>query len=171
MQQNSGRPKKGSNGQEAMKALQMKWEEQARNHGMSKKKIHHHRAPPPIIRPPAADLAPKVKMPWQGWNWDAEDGLTDTPSKAGAVQVIKPKISRPVLWRNSDGRFVVVEGPFPAGFFRGGTRSSVDKARKTLVNEMYAHDASGKDGWFALVLAEDVVEVFTGENEFGTVCP
>ena len=65
------------------------------------------------------------KIPWQGW---AMDPLSLPEVKMDAAKRAKPKVTRKVEWRSQDGKTVVVTGPFPRGFFRTDTRSSVAKA-------------------------------------------
>lgn len=87
------------------------------------------------------------------------------------LKVAKTKLPRVVHWRSSNGKQVVVEGPFPEALFRSETRDSVDKARKLLVSDMFNRPQTTKPGQYAKVLAEDIHEVMSGENEFGEVSP
>lgn len=97
------------------------------------------------------------------------DGVIYLGDSVQAAQRQKIKITRPILWR--DGSWVVVEGPFPERFVRGETRNTVAKAAKSAKYCLMARQETNKDGWFALCRREDIIEVLSGDNEFGPVSP
>lgn len=81
-----------------------------------------------------------------------------------------PKLARVVHRRSANGRWVVVEGPFPDGFPRSETRDDPDKALKLLTDGVFARPGTAK-ATYAKVSANDIVEVGGGSNEFGPVSP
>lgn len=83
----------------------------------------------------------------------------------------RPKITRVILWQDSTRKWAVVEGPFPLGLYRSETRDTVEKAAKLSVGYMCARPQTTAPKVYAKVLRADVVEVFSGENEWGKVCP
>jgi hypothetical protein len=126
-----------------------------------------------LMHVPMQGSAAEILAPW-------EDDISPTPTvisprgKEGSVQQAKNarvKVTRKVEWRSANGRLVVVAGPFPPGFFRTDTRSTVAKASRMGSADMWAHEGTTKEDAFAKCMAEDVVEILGGENEFGTVIP
>lgn len=82
-----------------------------------------------------------------------------------------PLLPRQVHWRGPGGKWVVVAGPFPDSFFRSETRDTPEKAAKLTVDTCYNRAGTTKDEAYAKVLAADILEIDSGENEFGTVSP
>jgi hypothetical protein len=80
-----------------------------------------------------------------------------------------PRLPRIVHWRK--GNWVVVQGPFPDPFYRSETRDSPEKASKLYTDECYNRPGTTKDDQYAKVRAEDILEILSGENEFGPVTP
>lgn len=100
-----------------------------------------------------------------GWSWDTENGVIIVRE----AERQKVKITRNILWRKGD--WVVVEGPFPHMFSRSETRSSVDKASKLSKSYIMARPETFSEGNYALCHKSDVIEVLSGDNEFGVVSP
>ena len=84
----------------------------------------------------------------------------------------RPKMPKKVWWRSKSGKIVVVEGPFPAGLFRTDTRKTPEAAAKVPMGDMYTHsEPTNQTLRWAKVSAEDIIEIFDGENEYGEICP
>lgn len=90
-----------------------------------------------------------------------------TPAARSSI----PKISRKVEWRSPDGKWVVVRGPFPNGFFRSETRKDPVKASMMKTHYIVNRPETETEDSYAKVLASDIVEILGGENEFGPVSP
>lgn len=90
--------------------------------------------------------------------------------KMGGMTAKPGVLARVVHWRSKNGKWVVVAGPFPE-MYRSETRDTPEKAAKCLVDDMYNRKATTRDDQYAKVLAKDVMEIQSGENEWGTVTP
>lgn len=114
----------------------------------------------------------KVPPPWEDNIYQIPTVINPNPEKLiAAAATGKPHVIRKVEWRSPDGKMVVVAGPFPRGFYRSDTRDSVLKASKMRSADLWAHEPTSREDQFAKCLAADVVEIYGGENEFGTVIP
>lgn len=112
---------------------------------------------------PRQKRSPVIPLPWDEPS-SALEKLMKT-AKRGKV-----KLPRKVEWRSEDGKMVVISGPFPRGFLRSETRTTVLGAAKQSGADLWARDETERDDRYAKCLAEDIVEVLD-ENEFGTVSP
>ena len=83
----------------------------------------------------------------------------------------KPLIARVIHWRHPNGKWVVVQGPFPEAMYRSETRETAEKAARIMAADCYARPATTRQDQYAKVLAKDVLEIQSGENEWGTVAP
>lgn len=81
------------------------------------------------------------------------------------------KLARVVHWRHHTGKWVVVSGPFPDRFYRSETREEVGKAAKILVDDIFNRPATTREDQYCKVLASDILEIKSGENEFGPISP
>lgn len=82
-----------------------------------------------------------------------------------------PLLPRVVHWRSQSGKWVVVSGPFPDPFYRSETRDAAASAAKITVDTCYNRSGTTRDDQYAKVLAADILEIHSGENEFGQVTP
>lgn len=96
-------------------------------------------------------------------SWAARVEEAEAMKKASGIKL--PKV---VHWRS--GRWGVVAGPFPEGFFRTETRDTWQKASKLYADTAAGRAGTTRDDQFAKVRLEDILEIET-ENEWGPVCP
>jgi len=94
----------------------------------------------------------------------------DTPEENTVIPP-KARLPRVVHWKHHNGKWVVVAGPFPESFYRSETRDDPKKAAKITVDEIYNRSATSRDDQYAKVLASDILEIMSGENEFGPISP
>lgn len=80
------------------------------------------------------------------------------------------QLPRVVHWRDPRGKYVVVSGPFPYGMFRSETRKVLEKAIMSDPGYMTSRPETTNED-YAKVLATDIMEIDSGENEFGPVSP
>lgn len=79
-------------------------------------------------------------------------------------------IARVVHWRSKNGKWVVVAGPFPE-MYRSETRDTPEKAAKCFVEHIFNRPGTTRDDQYAKVLTKDIMEIQSGENEWGQVSP
>jgi hypothetical protein len=77
-----------------------------------------------------------------------------------------PKVRRQVLWVSGNGRWVVVEGPFPHGFPRTIDANTIGLASKRGVDTIVARQGTTKPGRYAKTRAAYVEKE---ANEWGEI--
>lgn len=107
------------------------------------------------------------KLPWETWEREylpEEEEMKPLPK-------VDKRIPRVVHWRSQTGKWVVVQGPFPDQMYRSETRDTVEKASKLSTDNLYNRGETTKEDHYAKVLAKDIQEIDSGENEWGPVSP
>lgn len=77
------------------------------------------------------------------------------------------KIQRATHWTSPDGRYVVVQGPFPEGFIRSLDCSTVAEARDRASSGLVERNETTRKR-YAKTFSKLVTQV---ENEWGEIAP